>query len=94
MKQHTNILLIPLIRPINRIFAACAAVGLAGALAGCGQRGPLYLPDTPAARQRATLPETLWPAGHEAAEPAAEPAAESAAEPARPALLQSDFSAP
>ena len=75
---------------IHRVFAACAAVGLAGALAGCGQRGPLYLPDTPAARQRATLPETLWPAGHEAAEPAAESAAESA----RPALPQPDFSAP
>jgi predicted small lipoprotein YifL len=37
--------------------AACAA-SLA-ALAGCGQKGPLYLPTDPAARDRATLPETL-----------------------------------
>lgn len=36
--------------------------GSAAALAGCGQRGPLYLPDAPEARQRATLPETLNPA--------------------------------
>lgn len=34
----------------------------AAALAGCGQRGPLYLPTDPAAAQRATLPETLNPA--------------------------------
>ncbi|MFN9473974.1 LPS translocon maturation chaperone LptM [Acidovorax sp.] len=33
----------------------------AAALAGCGQRGPLYLPSGPAAAQRATLPETLTP---------------------------------
>jgi len=31
-------------------------------LAGCGQRGPLYLPGAPEARHRATLPETLSPA--------------------------------
>ncbi|MBV7428514.1 lipoprotein [Acidovorax sp. sif1233] len=31
------------------------------ALAGCGQRGPLYLPSSPAAAQRATLPQTLTP---------------------------------
>jgi predicted small lipoprotein YifL len=37
--------------------AACAA-SLAF-LAGCGQKGPLYLPTDPAARDRATLPETL-----------------------------------
>ena len=33
--------------------------GLAG-LAGCGQKGPLYIPQTPAAAQRATLPQTVW----------------------------------
>ncbi|WP_414708515.1 LPS translocon maturation chaperone LptM [Ramlibacter sp.] len=32
-------------------------------LAGCGQRGPLYLPTEPAAADRATLPETLRPGG-------------------------------
>lgn len=29
-------------------------------LAACGQKGPLYIPDTPAARQRATLPQTVY----------------------------------
>lgn len=29
-------------------------------LAGCGQQGPLYIPDTPAAQQRATLPQTIF----------------------------------
>ncbi|RUP30752.1 MAG: hypothetical protein EKK45_08305 [Curvibacter sp.] len=32
-----------------------------GALCGCGQRGPLYLPQDPAAAQRATLPQVLTP---------------------------------
>lgn len=32
------------------------------ALAGCGQTGTLYLPTEPAAANRATLPESLWPA--------------------------------
>jgi predicted small lipoprotein YifL len=31
------------------------------ALAGCGQTGTLYLPSEPAAANRATLPESLWP---------------------------------
>ncbi|HSI53818.1 MAG: lipoprotein [Ramlibacter sp.] len=31
------------------------------ALAGCGQRGPLYLPTGDAATARATLPQTLAP---------------------------------
>lgn len=34
--------------------ALCAA-----SLGACGQRGPLYLPTSPEAAQRATLPETL-----------------------------------
>ena len=40
------------------------AIGLAAlgvGLAGCGQRGPLYLPTDPAAASRATLPELLLP---------------------------------
>lgn len=31
------------------------------ALTGCGQTGTLYLPTEPAAANRATLPESLWP---------------------------------
>lgn len=44
-------------------------VGTATALAacllltGCGQRGPLYIPDTPAAAQRATLPQAVFGGG-------------------------------
>lgn len=29
-------------------------------LAGCGQKGDLYIPDTPPAAQRATLPQTIF----------------------------------
>lgn len=36
---------------------------LAAALAGCGQKGPLFIPDTPAAAQRATLPQTIFGGG-------------------------------
>jgi predicted small lipoprotein YifL len=37
-----------------------ALCGLA-VLAGCGQKGGLYLPTDPAARNRATLPQTVSP---------------------------------
>ncbi|MBX9834160.1 MAG: lipoprotein [Burkholderiaceae bacterium] len=48
----------------------------AAALAGCGQRGPLFLPTEPAATQRATLPQTLTPgSSSSAAEAAPAPAA-------------------
>jgi predicted small lipoprotein YifL len=36
-------------------------LALAASAAGCGQRGPLYLPTEPAATQRATLPQVLTP---------------------------------
>jgi predicted small lipoprotein YifL len=41
-----------------RALAAGAVVAL---LAGCGQKGPLFLPSGGAAAGRATLPETLAP---------------------------------
>lgn len=44
-----------------RLRLALAAV-VVGVLAGCGQKGPLFLPTGAAAAQRATLPETLSPA--------------------------------
>lgn len=50
-----------LLRPPHSLLSASAGVlALAAALAGCGQKGPLYLPDTPAAAQRATLPQTIF----------------------------------
>lgn len=41
-----------------RRLAACALLAL---VAGCGQKGPLYLPTGEAAQGRATLPQTLAP---------------------------------
>ena len=35
------------------------ATGVVGALAACGQKGPLYLPTGEAAAGRATLPQVL-----------------------------------
>ena len=34
---------------------------MAALLAGCGQKGGLYLPQEPEAQQRATLPQILTP---------------------------------
>ncbi|MCK9516885.1 MAG: lipoprotein [Ottowia sp.] len=50
---------------ISRLPIALAPVLLllATALAGCGQKGPLFIPDTPAAAQRATLPQTIFGGG-------------------------------
>jgi len=62
---------------IGHVLAACAAM-----LAGCGQKGPLVLPDSPASKGRATLPQTLNPWHKTPAAPAA-PAAPGASEPAR-----------
>ncbi|MCE1191479.1 MAG: lipoprotein [Acidovorax sp.] len=53
------------------VLAACAA-----AFAGCGQRGPLYLPSAPQAAQRATLPQTLTPGS--SASPTPQPPASAA----------------
>jgi predicted small lipoprotein YifL len=50
------------------------ALAAAGVLSACGQKGPLTLPDTPAARQRATLPQTVFGGGGAAAQPASAPA--------------------
>ncbi|GAA4423411.1 LPS translocon maturation chaperone LptM [Acidovorax lacteus] len=45
-----------------RILVTAGILVAGGAsLGGCGQRGPLYLPQGPEAAQRATLPQTLDP---------------------------------
>jgi predicted small lipoprotein YifL len=64
-----------------------AVVLLAFLVSGCGQKGGLYLPTDPAARDRATLPQVLSPVRTtQSAPPAAAAAAASSAEPAaRPA---------
>ncbi|RTQ34909.1 hypothetical protein EJP69_10950 [Variovorax gossypii] len=46
---------------VRAALMVCLAVGAAGLVAACGQRGPLYLPTDPAAAGRATLPELMTP---------------------------------
>ncbi|PKO45503.1 MAG: hypothetical protein CVU30_01345 [Betaproteobacteria bacterium HGW-Betaproteobacteria-3] len=46
---------------VSRLVLAAGAVTLVAVLAGCGQKGPLFLPKEPAAARRATLPEILSP---------------------------------
>jgi predicted small lipoprotein YifL len=63
--------------PLPRtILAIAASLILAGPLAGCGQKGPLYIPHTPAAAQRATLPQTVFGGG---GQPPAAPASRASA---------------
>jgi len=50
-----------------------------GLLAGCGQKGPLFLPTGAAAANRATLPETIKPAGTTTPPQVAAPAAAASA---------------
>lgn len=47
----------------GRVARMVCLAALAGSLSACGQRGPLYLPETPAAANRATLPQVLTPGG-------------------------------
>ncbi len=54
----------------QRIVALAAALFAADFLGGCGQKGPLFVPHTPAAAQRATLPQTAF-GGTDAPPPAA-----------------------
>jgi len=59
-----------------------SAIGLCAlgvGLAGCGLKGPLYLPTDPAAANRATLPSLLTPSVGSNAERAPLPAAASSA---------------
>lgn len=45
---------------LRPVLASAAVLGLVAALlAGCGQKGALFIPTEPAAAQRATLPQTL-----------------------------------
>lgn len=56
--------------------ALALAASAAALLAGCGQRGPLYLPTDPAANERASLPQSLTPASAPASK-GAPPSAET-----------------
>ena len=60
------------------------AASVVAMLAGCGQRGPLFLPTDPAAADRATLTETIRPAAANApASPASAPPLTGTANPVR-----------
>ncbi|HMN20342.1 MAG TPA: lipoprotein [Ottowia sp.] len=63
-----------------------AAPGLAAILllTACGQKGALYIPNTPAAAQRATLPQTVF--GGATAAPATPTSQPPAAPPPLPDL--------
>jgi len=60
-------------RATGLVLALCAVVS-----GGCGQKGALYMPTGPAAVNRATLPETLRPAGTTTAPQPAIPASGTA----------------
>lgn len=51
-----------LVRALSHAVLAVIGAGALLALAGCGQTGNLYLPKEPAAANRATLPQSMWPA--------------------------------
>ena len=56
-----------------RAIALAASAAALASLAACGQRGPLFLPTEPAARDRATLPQTLKPGSTTTAPTSIEP---------------------
>lgn len=71
----------------RRIPFSVPALMLAAALGACGQKGALYLPETPAAAQRATLPQTVFGTGSgSATEPASRTAPPAPPPPALPNL--------
>ena len=49
------------VQPLHRIILATGlALSCVPGLSACGQKGPLTIPQTPAAAQRATLPQTVF----------------------------------
>jgi predicted small lipoprotein YifL len=55
---QTLILIVKPVPHLPRIRAICIAALLGALLAGCGQRGPLYLPKPPAPLSTAPAPAT------------------------------------
>ncbi|HEY8048605.1 MAG TPA: lipoprotein [Ramlibacter sp.] len=53
---------VPILGSARAIARVAGTAALLLVLAGCGQRGPLYLPTGPAGVSRASLPESLNPA--------------------------------
>ncbi|MDR1968692.1 MAG: lipoprotein [Burkholderiaceae bacterium] len=55
------------------LVTALALAGMA-LLSSCGQKGPLFIPNDAAARQRATLPQTVFGGAGKPQPPASAPA--------------------
>jgi predicted small lipoprotein YifL len=54
---------------VRQILVSAIGLALVGVcLTACGQRGALYLPTGPAAKDRSTLPELLIPGGKPSSE--------------------------
>lgn len=67
----------PLIpQPVRILAIGLVLPAVAGILAGCGQKGPLFIPNTPPAAERATLPQTVF---GQPARPASAPAVPASA---------------
>ena len=73
-------------RPTALIPGLVLASLLATGLTGCGQKGPLFIPQTPAAAQRSTLPQTLLNRQARAPTPPASEAPAATPPPALPNL--------
>jgi predicted small lipoprotein YifL len=59
---QTLILIVKLLPDLLRMRAICIAIAFGALLAGCGQRGPLYLPAKPAPISTAPAPQPTTPA--------------------------------
>lgn len=71
-------------QPRRFILVSGMALAVAALAGGCGQKGALYLPDSPAAAQRASLPQTVFGGAKSTAAPA--PAAAPSRSPPPPVL--------
>jgi len=71
-------------QPRRFILVSGVALVVSAMVGGCGQKGALYLPDSPAAAQRASLPQTVF--GGAKSTPAPARAASVPASPPSPVL--------
>ncbi|MDP4622079.1 MAG: lipoprotein [Hydrogenophaga sp.] len=74
-----------MLKLIKILVTAHVLVGGAAMLTACGQTGPLFLPDTPMAKGRATLPQALNPWHNQTSTSQAAPPSTAPAAPAAPA---------
>lgn len=75
-----------MLQPLRILATALALLVFAGMLAGCGQKGPLFIPSTSSAAERATLPQTIFGQPAQRANAPATSASAPQANPTPPAL--------